>query len=31
MEIVKQDKKLYVSKLSEKFDVTVETIRRDLE
>lgn len=30
-EIVKQDKKLYVSKLSEKFDVTEETIRRDLE
>ncbi|MBE6047417.1 MAG: DeoR/GlpR transcriptional regulator [Clostridium sp.] len=30
-EIVKQDKKLYVSKLSEKFNVTEETIRRDLE
>jgi len=35
LEIIKQtvlsEKKLYVSKLSEKFDVTEETIRRDLE
>ncbi|MBD7910744.1 MULTISPECIES: DeoR/GlpR family DNA-binding transcription regulator [Clostridium] len=30
-QIVKRDKKLYVSKLSAKFDVTEETIRRDLE
>ncbi len=29
--IIKQDKKLYVSKLSERFEVTEETIRRDLE
>lgn len=30
-ELVLQEKRVYVSKLSEKFDVTEETIRRDLE